>query len=171
MHTEPVCQPDATRPPKCERAAATSSRWNGCGSKAWANVLISFAVNVWLPSAVLSPTRMSSRNFMPVRPALRVGWATALEDRGDELGLERVCPPYNASCACLAAAEEIDVLLNHHHLARLVDELEAESHQPPLRPAAERARFQNGPPHRQAIARPHGFQPAHLVHTGRADRG
>ena len=27
-----MCQPDAIRPPKWDRAAAASSRWNDCGS-------------------------------------------------------------------------------------------------------------------------------------------
>ena len=43
-----MCQPEAQSAPKCERAAAASSRWNGCGSKRRANALISSAVNVWL---------------------------------------------------------------------------------------------------------------------------
>src|SRR5262249_21205686 len=70
IQTQAVCQPEAQSPPNCERAPAASSRWKGCGSKRAANALISSAVKGGRPMSLLSPTRMSSKNFMTRSAAL-----------------------------------------------------------------------------------------------------
>ena len=44
MVSAAVCQPLAASPPKNVPSAAASSRWNGCGSNAAANALMSSAV-------------------------------------------------------------------------------------------------------------------------------
>ena len=60
MRTHTVCQPEAHSFLKCERAAASSSRWNGCGSKRAANDLMSSAVKVCCPTSLVSPIWVSS---------------------------------------------------------------------------------------------------------------
>jgi len=56
-----VCQPLAARPWKKERAAASSSRWKGCGSYAAANCLIAAASTRTRPDRYFWPTAKSSR--------------------------------------------------------------------------------------------------------------
>ena len=68
IHTATVCQPEAMSAPKCDRAAAASSMWNGCGSNRAAKDLISSAVKVWLPKAARSPTAISSKYFIARAP-------------------------------------------------------------------------------------------------------
>ncbi len=56
-----VCQPLATSPPKMLPAAASSSRWNGCGSKSAANALMRSRSTVTDSEWKVWPTVRSSR--------------------------------------------------------------------------------------------------------------
>src|SRR6185436_5519981 len=139
IQTHAVCQPKAQSRPKCERAAASSSTWNGCGSKRCANVLMSSAVKTWLPISTVSPTRMSSKNFM-ARPALLGG----------------------------APAEHRTYGQNHQHLVGGIDELEAEFDESQVGPAARSAGLEHGGTQRDPLAGTQRRQPLHLFHAGRA---
>ena len=56
-----VCQPLAARPLKSVAFAASSSRWNGCGSKSRAKALISGAVTCFVALVNRAPTGRSSK--------------------------------------------------------------------------------------------------------------
>ena len=56
-----VCQPLALRPAKTETRAASSSRWNGCGSNVAAKALIAAASSPTLPVRYFWPAAKSSR--------------------------------------------------------------------------------------------------------------
>ena len=57
-----VCHPLATSSPKKVPRAASSSRWNGCGSNSRANALMRSAVTVTVPEPNFCPTWKSSKN-------------------------------------------------------------------------------------------------------------
>src|SRR4030081_534189 len=57
-----VCHPEAASPLKAVVSAATSSRWNGCGSNSDANRLISSAVTVASPLLKRIPSFRSSNH-------------------------------------------------------------------------------------------------------------
>src|SRR5262249_18751864 len=117
IHTATVCQPDATSAPKCERAAAASSMWNGCGSNRAAHDLISSAGNVWVPNDARSPTAMSSKYFIALMPRTRC------HRRGGREAAPR---------------DQHRAHQGHHAVARLVEHLVAELDEAHAGPAAGR---------------------------------
>jgi len=50
-----VCQPLAMSPPNGPSAAATGSRWNGCGSYSLAKAMISASLIEKLPQSTVCP--------------------------------------------------------------------------------------------------------------------
>src|SRR5204862_1657405 len=70
MVTAAVCQPLAASPPKIVSRAASSSRWNGCGSNSAAKALIRSLSIGSGPERKVCPTAKSSR-YRPVTAPLR----------------------------------------------------------------------------------------------------
>ncbi len=61
MVSAAVCQPLAARPPKNEPRAASSLRWNGCGSNWAAKALMAAASTRSVPETCFCPGAKSSR--------------------------------------------------------------------------------------------------------------
>src|SRR6266446_989722 len=68
MVTAAVCQPLAASPRKIVSRAASSSRWNGCGSNSAPNVLIRSVSIRTRPERKVCPTAKSSRYLYAVGP-------------------------------------------------------------------------------------------------------
>src|SRR4051812_49636396 len=76
-----VCHPDAASPLKTVFSAATSSRWNGCGSNSDENRLISSAVTVTSPLLKRIPSFRSSNHSIIAPP----GYFSSNERRSPQI--------------------------------------------------------------------------------------
>ena len=101
---------------------------------------MSSAVKVWLPISAVSPTRMSSKNFMAAVPR----------------------EPERAS-----ANIGLTIRVISRSLGR-VEDLEPELDEAQVGPAARGARLEHGRAHRDPFAGAQRREPLHLLHAGRA---
>src|SRR5262245_7435481 len=146
IQTQAVCQPEAQSRPKCERAAAASSRWNGCGSNRAAKPLMSSAVKVWRPISLISPTPISSKYFIAHSP-----------------------PSAAFSCAEFASAPPEHRIHDerHHRLVSTINEFEPEFDEPHIRPATRGTCLEHGRASFDSLAGAYRREPVHFLHARR----